>query len=578
MNEEQGPFDRLLEPAGPDGPADQNTRYVFIGLGLLGLLLLVLVLPPLSLLSGGGGDSSGSGITTSRSTSGAKAPKAPEGFEALSRAYDLEQPKGTAGPYTLTLPLIAPQSDGRNLALYTQKNGKWERVTNATLVQNGTAVTAQVDTMPENVAVLRRTDTAVALSGWLAAGAQPDPAALDILATINPVDFKPNADGSIAGTATTLPAGKGNVLPSVRAVDGPEADAVNAILASPALRDTHINALVQLALQPGNAGVDIDYERVGAARKADFTSFITVLAERLHQSSRSLSIVLPTPTKTGVSWDTTGYDWQVLTRTADTVKLRPVQDPSGYFKQMEEVVAFLKDKVDLKKVSLVVERQSFEKGTDGLRGLPLLEGLSLASQIDVRTTSAITPNAQVVIVGKNIFQDDGATGLRWDDSAFAVSFSYPGRGGTRTVWLENSLSIAFKLDFAKRMGLGGIAVTDVSLNDQAASIWDPLRSYAESGSVALVQPNGVALRPTWQIQAGSSEAGTKGNIVWKAPPQPGAYDVSLVVSDGVIRAMQKIVLEVKASGAAAPSAPTATTRPGSTVPAGTPSPTATRKP
>ena len=55
----------------------------------------------------------------------------------------------------------------------------------------------------------------------------------------------------------------------------------------------------------------------------------------------------------------------------------------------------------------------------------MLEGLTTASEIEVRTISEITPNTNVVIVGKNIFTDDSASGLRWDDDAFAVSFSYP---------------------------------------------------------------------------------------------------------------------------------------------------------
>jgi hypothetical protein len=96
--------------------------------------------------------------------------------------------------------------------------------------------------------------------------------------------------------------------------------------------------------------------------------------------------------------------------------------------------------------------------------------------------------------------------------------------------------------------MGGIAIDDVSLDPQGSSVWDPIRNYSESGNVGLAQPNGVLLRPTWKIQAGSSEVGNKGNIVWKAPAQPGAYDISLVVSDGVIRAEQKLVLNVGTSG------------------------------
>jgi hypothetical protein len=558
---EPGPFDRILDIGSP-GSRDKTARGLLIGMGGLGLILLVLVVSPLSIF--GGDDATPSGQQPSAGGNGAnsRAPRAPDGFEALSRVFELTKPKGTNGPYALTVNLLEPVNDGRNLAFYTNSGGKWERVSSASLVNNGSAASGQVDEMPKNVAVLRRTTNAAAISGTLAAGAQPDPEALAVLATVSPVDYAPGADGGVAGSPTSLPDNHGSIVPTVRAAAQRDIESANTILASPGLRDAHINALVQLAMQPAYSGIDIDYRGLNIARKGDFSGFITVLSDRLHQSNRTLTVTLPMPAKNGVSWDTGAYDWDEIGRRADVVKLVAEQDPAVYHQRMEEALNFLKPKLPMNKVVLVVTRQSAEKGSDGLRTLTLGEGLTLASTIEVRTTSQITPNSSVVIVGKNIFQDDGASGLRWDDQAFAVAFSYPGRGGQRTVWLENSLSLAFKLDLARRFGLGGVSVDDVSLNQQAAAFWTPLRVYAETGNVALAQPNGVLLRPTWQIQAGGSEPGTKGNIVWKAPAQPGAYDVSLVISDGVIRAAQKIVLEVRPQAAAAS-------------PAGTPGPTAT---
>ena len=291
-----------------------------------------------------------------------------------------------------------------------------------------------------------------------------------------------------------------------------------------------------------------------------------------------LSLALPTPIKTGVTWDTGAYDWDEIGRRADTIKLTHEPDPSLYHKRIEEVLTFLKPKVDFKKLQLMITRWSFEKGSDGLRHMSLKDGLKLASDIEIRTTQ-IAPNASVVLVGKNIFQDDGATGLRWDEGAFAVAYTYPGRGGPRTVWLENSLSVNFRIDVAKRYGLAGIAIEDASLNPDLPAIWDSVRTFAESGGANLVAPNSTLLRPTWQAQAGSHEATTKGSVVWKAPPQPGSYDVSLIVSDGVIRAAQKVVLQVAASPAA-PSAPAAgaTTAPGAPTPTGTARPAATATP
>jgi hypothetical protein len=551
---EPGPFDRILD----SGPKDRNARYILIGMGILGVILLVLVLPPISLLSDDGPGEAPAGVTTNDDGSTTvRLPRVPEGFEALSQVFSLQKPRDTTGPYSLTLNLAQPVSDGRNIGLYTNRDGRWDRVASATLVNNGTAAQGEVPDIPPNLAVLRRTTSAAQVSGWLPDGAQPDQAALDLLTTINPVDYAPGADGALVGTPTQFGTTKGNVLPTVRASTPVEIEAVNTILASPALRDAHIAALVGLANQPGNAGVDVDYRQVNPARKADYTAFVTVLSDRLHQASKSLSLTLPLPAKSGVSWDTGAYDWEELARRADTLKLAGEPDPSIYFQRMEEVIAFLKPKIDLRKVMLVVTRQSFEKGSDGVRTLSLREGLTLASTLEVRTTSQITPNSSVVVVGKNIFQDDGASGLRWDETAFAVSFSYPGRGGQRTVWLENSLSLAFKLDLARRNGMAGVALDSIAQDGQAPVLWDTLRSYADTGNVSLVQPNSVMLRPTWQIQAGSSEANAKGNIVWRAPAQPGAYDIQLIISDGVIRAAQKIVLNVVAATTTSTAGPTA---------------------
>jgi len=544
---EQGPFDRILD-RDRDGQVDKSAQMIFLAMGAVGLLILLFVVNPFSIFGGGGGDGGNGGASNGAGgLVSTNAPKVPDGYVALSDLVeDLRRPADTNPPYQLTVSLSQAVSDGRNLGLYTYKNNKWERVGSAALGANGRDAIGEVAEMPENVAVLRLTSSAVQVSGYLAADAAADPDALNAISTLHPVDFAPTANGSLSGEASDLPTVAGNVLPTVRASTPEQDEAVNAVLASPALRDEHITALVQLALAAGNAGVDIDYARVNPARRADFTAFISQLADQLHQANRTLTVKLPTPTKSGVNWETGAYDWQQIAAKADLLKLAAVDDPSVYYTRMSEVLEYLKTRLDLKKVSLVVSRLSHEKATDGLRAISLHEGLTLASQIEVRTQTAVLPDSAVVIVGTNIFQDDGASGLKWDEAAAAVSFEYPGRGGVRTVWLENSLSLAFKLDLAKRHGLGGIAVDDVSNNAVAPALWAPLRTYSESGNITLVQPNGVMLRPTWTVQAGNVQGENRGTLTWKAPAQPGAYDISLVVSDGVIRASSKIILQVQA--------------------------------
>jgi hypothetical protein len=532
---DQGPFDRMLESS---ASRDRQARMILIGMGVVGVILLILVLPPISLLSGGD-----SGVKSERGA----VPRAPDGFEALSRVYSLERPRDGQGPYALTVNLAAPVTDGRNLALYTSRAGRWERLATATLVNNGAAVQAEVADFPANIVVFRVLGGSSLVSGSLPRNSQIDPEAVDLIGVLNPLDYAPAADGSVVGAPTPFQrSDRMTIVPTVRAATPVESEAVNAILASRELREAHIESLVNLATQQDYAGIDIDYRNVAPARKADFTAFVTSLGERLHQANRRLSLTLPAPVRTGVTWDSGPYDWEALGRVADTIKIVPDQDPSAYYGRLEEVMGYLRPKMDLKKLVLVIGRDSREKGSDGLRSLSLIEALTRASEVDVRTQN-VQPNASVVIVGKNIFQDDGATGLRWDEAAFAVSFSYPGQGGQRTVWIENSLSIAFRIDFARRYGLGGVSLEDVSLNPNAPNVWGTVRTYAETGQVPLVAPNGALLRPTWQSGAGALEASQRGNVVWRAPAQPGSYEVFLIISDGVIRVSQKVVVEVRSA-------------------------------
>ncbi len=550
---QRGPFDRLADSAaGRDG----SIRPILIGMGIIGLILIVLVLSPFSIL---GGDDSDGGFTAgsdSTAVNGISIPRVPDGFEALSRQYeDLTAPKDTVGPYSLTVNLIAPIADSRGLALYSFQGGQWVRVSDGTLVDDGAAVQGEVVVMPSNIAVLRRTASAIQISGWLPGAAQADPEALAVLNTVNPAGFAPAADGSLVGAQAQIPDGDALIVPAVRARSQAQIDAVNTILQSPSLREVHLNALAELSLQATNVGIELDYRDVDPARRADLGTFLTALADRLHQSNRSLSLTLPMPVKTGIAWETGAYDWERLAGLADTIKLVPEPDPSLYYERMEAVLEFLQPAVDLQKVLLIVSRDSVEKSGSELFQRSLYNGLAIASTIEVQTTSQITPGTRVVLVGKNIFEDDGATGLRWDETALAVAFSYPEVGGQRTVWLENILSLAFRIDLAQRYGLGGIAIDDISLDPAMPAIWALLDAYADTLKIDLVAPNDVLLRPTWQIEAGSSDAGSKGNVVWTAPDQVGTYEIALIVSDGVIRAQQMIVLEVLPPDEAADSGP-----------------------
>ena len=539
---EQGPFDKLLQP---DEPRDRTPIFIVGVIVVLAIVLLILVLPPVSILKGGGGGApTGPGALTSRPRS--KTPEPPAGWEALSPLYDLTATSESEGGALLTVKLEVHPADERNLALYTYENGEWKRLGPATLTNEGSAAEGEVSSLPQNVAVLRRATLAVQVAGSLPPDTEMDPEAARTLSTLHTLDFVPAADGILLGTGRPRPQDSSQrVLPTVRALGPPDSEAVDTVLASPELRQTHIDDIVRVVREGAYDGIDIDYRAVSPARGADFTQFVVGLADALHSEGHSLTLTLPLPVRQAAGWDTGPYDWQALGQAVDAIELASEPDQSLYYQRMQDALDFLTQQVDRSKLMLVVSPFSHEKGSEGIKTLLLSQALGLASTLVARTQGDILPQDQVTIVGPNIYQEEGASGLFWDDEALAVTFSYPGEGGARTVWIENGFSVAFKLDLVRRFQLGGVAVEDVSLSAAGPNIWAPIQELAESGKVTLVKPNGSLLKPYWEASEGTLDGGAKGAVVWTAPA-PGTYDVTLVVSDGVVRVGQRLSLEVKA--------------------------------
>lgn len=538
---EQGPFDRLLQP---EAQRDRTPIFIAGAIIVLAIVLLILVLPPVSILDGDGDGPVGPGGITSRPRP--DAPEPPAGWEVLSPLYDLEPAGESEGGAFLTVNLEARPADERNLALYTYDDGQWKRLGPATLTSEGTAAQGEVPFLPQNVAALRRTTLAVQVAGWLPPDAELDPKVAPALSMLHPLDYVPAADGILLGAGRPRPEGGSlRVLPTVRALRPPESEAVDTVLASPDLRQTHIGDILRVVQEGAYDGIDIDYRAVGPARGADFTQFVGDLADALHREGRSLTLTLPLPVQEMGDWDTGPYDWEALGQAVDAIKLAPELDQSLYHARMEEVLEFLTPQVDSSRLMLVVSPFSHEKGGEGIQALLLSQALGLASTVVARTEDDIRPQEAITIVGPNIYQEEGASGLYWDDEALAVAFSYPGEGGARTVWIENSFSVAFKLDLVRRFQLGGVAVEDVSLAAAGPDIWAPIQELADSDEVTLVRPNGPLLKPHWEASGGTLDGGAKGAVVWKAPA-PGTFDVTLVVSDGVVRVGQRLILEVKA--------------------------------
>jgi hypothetical protein len=582
FSREEGPFDRVLRTGRERDPAPLIIGGTII---FLAVLILILVLPPLSLLGGGGGNEVGQpqevgcGITARVRED---LPNLPEGLVSLSALYEMNVPPEAKeqGCLVTTISLTKPTQDSSNLGFYTYEDGNWRRLAAATLAEDGTAAEAQLTDIPANMAVLRLATARFEAIGSIPSGAVVDPELAGLLSIISPRDYAPAEDGSITGTATVPPEGQNlKVFPTIAAVDGEAAANVATILSEPGRIQSHIDAIVALAEAGKYEGIDIDYRQVDASVGTEFSQFVATLAQELHKAGRSLSITLPMPEVRDSTVDTGGYDWEALGKAADKVKLLAEVDQSTYRTRMGSVLRKATSVIEPTKLYLVVSPFSHEKTKDGVRTVTFLEAMGIANVMTVvpgeTGTEEITGGQRVLITGDNIYRAKGASGIKWDDNAASVTFSYRvGEEETRTVWVENEFSAGFKLEAVQAFRLAGVAIEDASQNAGVAAILPAVDALVRGGQTQLLRPSPDNLKPEWTASGGSIEAGTTGGAVtWVAPSEGGTFEISLVVSDGVTRVGRRMTLEVEATVTPTPEA-----TPEATVEEETPTPEATEEP
>ena len=546
--EDKGPFDRILQPE-PVRERDRTASIVVAAAVVLGLVLLVLVLPPLSLFSGGGGRAAVSGPVSAKARDQSPAP--PAGYESVSALFDLVSKEPVRQSARLTVNLSVTAHEGDRLSLFTYQNDEWRRLTDAEAVANGSAARGEVPLLPDNIAVFRQANQTRAVLGSLPAGAELDTQALGALTTLNIGGFFPVSNGSIAGDGPQLAADVNvAIAPTIGTGDQDQAGALNDILASPELRAAHVQAIVNFVRDGGYAGIDLDYRAMDAANGEGFTSLARDLSSALQADGKSLTLTLPLPSQQGGEWDTHGFDWPTLASLVDAIKLAPEPDQSVYYTEMESVLGYLTPLVGGSKLLLTISPYSHERAVDGVHELTLTEALTQASLPAAQPAGAVAAGATVQALGQNLAATTGGSDLHWDDAVRAVTFSYTGAGGDRTIWLANVFSESFRLDLARRYELGGVAIADVSTRGADAAVWPAVRQYAQSGEVTLATPNGSLLMPSWSASAGTFASESGASVAWQAPQEAGEYVLTLVVSDGVTRVGQQMAIRVESSGAA----------------------------
>ncbi|MYE46216.1 MAG: hypothetical protein F4X25_05600, partial [Chloroflexi bacterium] len=539
------PFDEFDDDYG-DERGDRGLLRVIAVVGVLAVLIVVLVWSPLSIIDRGGDEPASSVGVEARDA----LPDVPDGLSARSKLYDLAGDDAISGPAQLTVLLNEDVAAGERLGFYTHAGGEWRYLGSVSVIDDGAAARGEVQVVPRNIAVLAEVDVARSVALIIEAGETPDLSGLPSGAIVAVLAAEPREDAagepalslrSGALGAAIAAAGQASVYLGVTAGGAEAAEVVDALLALPELTTAHVDELLIAAQDQGASGLLIDYGALDPALRGPFSDFIEALAEGARV--RGLGLVVAGPAGGG---DNIGpVDRSALAASSDGLWVRAPRDASIYYEVLEEALSSQQDDgVDLSRVSLILDRRSWERSADGLQPLTLQDGLALATALSDGAYGRIGPGDTVAVAAINIDRDAGNSGLFWDDGARAVSFVYSGRSGPRSVWLENRFSAAFRLDLAERFGLGGVALAGAAQNDELPDLGRLVSSFAAGGSVRLELPYGPYLDPEWSASDGIVEGGGEGVIVWRAPDREGAYDITLVVSDGTIFVGRRVVLEV----------------------------------
>lgn len=491
----------------------------------------------------------------------------PPGYALASKLYELRgdtsQLPGDS-QFQIEVKLERPTDDARNLALYEYDPASkaWTPLGAGVLVGNGTAVHATVGKVPPLVAVLRRVLPAGHVVGYLPAGQSLHPSAVGRLTVLHTLDFRPAADGGVEGQPTNVPERGGAMwLPTVLASSAATGTLANvdAILSSAASRSTHVQALVRVVRDTGADGIDLAYLDLRPDLRQSFSLLVLELSQALHKEGKLLSLTVPPPRRLADRVDEGAYDYRALGEAADIVQLWPMRDQRTYRIQMPALLEYLKLAVPVKKLVLTVSPYATEFSAEGFRTLPLAEAMRIAVAIAPPAESEpIRTNANVEISAPNIDRNAGVSGIVWDPNTATVTFTYK-QNGNRTVWIENTFSVGFKLELIAKHQLGGVAVEDVSADPLLGDIWPTLVPFIETGQPLLAQPNPADLEPKWRASGGTLQGGARGTVTWTAPPQPGSYTITLQVSDGVYRFENTVEVAVHPAQEAAPARNSRTT-------------------
>lgn len=215
---------------------------------------------------------------------------------------------------------------------------------------------------------------------------------------------------------------------------------LSTILANSTQRESHIMAIVNLAIDEKYDGISLNYENLKAEDKKNFSTFVSELAQELHLNSKSLSVHVHAKTEDIGTWNgPQSQDWSVIGEAADEVKIMAydyhwsTSEPGAIAPPswVEDVITYA--------VSVIPKEKIFI-------GMPLYGYDWVGEQATDLTYDKVEILLNLNNISASFSQTDKSPYFIYSDT----------EGITHEVWFENADSLRYKLELAKNYAVGGV--------------------------------------------------------------------------------------------------------------------------
>ncbi len=230
---------------------------------------------------------------------------------------------------------------------------------------------------------------------------------------------------------------------------------VSTLLKNKPLQVSQIDKLVKIATQSGFSGYDLDWEQISQSDRDNFTNFVTLFSQKLHQNNLILSVTVHAQNGLPDDWEgTKGQDYPTLGAQADLIRIMAYDyhyedsspGPITPLEKLEEALKYAKTTLPADKIVLGLPTYGYDwTPTKG-------EGLQYQEIID-RLASL------------------NASSYR-DDTSFELRSDYTQKGIDHHVWYVDKDAILKKIDLARSYGVYQFCFW--RLGGEDPDIWDAL--------------------------------------------------------------------------------------------------------